>query len=126
MARQQDLNKGPGFSRNRPLKDIDQLERDKPKAPLTYLENIDIFHLSKMIAEKKPLQILDVREDHEKDLYGAFVVKDYSVRSMTLEDLQYGVHFNSFDEEVPIICVCSEGLRAGRAAQYLRSNDFIA
>ena len=48
------------------------------------------------------------------------------MRSMTLEDLQYGVHFSSFPEDQSIVCLCSQGLRSGRAAEYLRNHEMKA
>ena len=77
----------------------------------------------------KPFTILDVREDHERQMFGDFQVPtgaNVQVLTMELKDLQYGVHFSQWEEENPIVCVCSQGLRAGRAAEYLRENDMTA
>ena len=40
-----------------------------------------------MIAKKEPIQIVDFRETHEKELYGSVEIKGLPVKSMTLEDL---------------------------------------
>ena len=75
--------------------------------------------LMKSIRNKEKINIIDVREDHEVKLYGEFrLPKGFDhikVVKLPFEELSYGC-FMSTDDDLMLVCVCSQGLRAGRAA----------
>ena len=100
---------------------------EKPReAPSDYQENINEIKFREIL-EQRTVDVIDVREPVEREMDGELLVKPgVNVTCLSLEDMSYGVNLNHFNVGHPLLCVCTNGLKSGRAASYLRLRDVKA
>lgn len=100
-----------------------------------YAEQTDLVNVELVSAlnklkpgEKAPFLIVDLRENHERELMDLPKYTKNKVRiprvDIPLDDLMLGYYPEKLPKDKYLILLCDKGLKSGRAADFLKRNGF--
>jgi rhodanese-related sulfurtransferase len=81
--------------------------------------NVDPARLASWLAEQQPPQVIDVREDYERDA-------GHIEGTRHIELTQLPAHAGEVERERPVVFYCRVGSRSLMAAQAFRASGFTA
>jgi rhodanese-related sulfurtransferase len=81
--------------------------------------NVDPARLASWLAEQQPPQVIDVREDYERDA-------GHIEGTRHIELTQLPAHAGEVEREQPVVFYCRVGSRSLMAAQAFRASGFTA